>query len=246
MPGYFVFPPTVSHPFTTKEAAQFPIGLLSTIISSCKKLTSFVDTKGPLSEGYTSIDNAEKDRQKMEDAWEERQRRDAATRQKRLEQARATALQGEIEWVRSGGMLRDSQGHRDYVRTEEIRKELRLQAQEKIWIEQWEFYERRWRSLFSSTGPVAFLDIPWPMQVAPSSVDEINSQAITTFLLDPLRVRTNTTTQRDRVRASLLRWHPDKMSSIMGRVVEEDVQVVRDGVNAVFVILKQIQDNGTG
>jgi hypothetical protein len=174
---------------------------------------------------------------------DEVEQRQMAERQKRLEKEREVATHGEIEWVRSGGVLRDAQGRRDKVRTDHIRHEIRLQEREKILKERWEMYERKWGILLASEDCVSFKDMPWPLQRCPSSVEDLTFKAISDFLLEPLEIRTNTVTKRERIRTSLLRWHPDKMSSVLCRVVEEDMDIVRGGVGAVFMCLKSMKAN---
>ena len=128
------------------------------------------------------------------------------------------------------------------MRTERIRQELRLQVEEQLLMERWKAYEAHWRVLLVSNGPVTFGDLPWPLQSTPGpvNVQQLTQAAISEFLLAPLRVRTNTVTQKERIRASLLRWHPDKLASVLRRVVEEDVDNVREGVGAVFMCLKAL------
>jgi hypothetical protein len=174
---------------------------------------------------------------------DEVEQRQMIERQKRLEKEREVATHGEIEWVRSGGVLRDAQGRRDKVHTDRIRYEIRLQKREKLLKERWEMYERKWGALLASDDRVSFKDMPWPLQRCPSSVGDLTFKAISDFLLEPLEIRTNTVTKRERIRTSLLRWHPDKMSSVLCRVVEEDVGIVREGVGAVFMCLKSMKEN---
>ncbi|CCM04737.1 uncharacterized protein FIBRA_06925 [Fibroporia radiculosa] len=178
-----------------------------------------------------------------EEAWQERCRRDAQRRTERLERERTEALVGEMAWVRAGGSLRDALGRRDVVRTEQLRAEIRLLDEEQRLMTRWNAYETRWRTLIAATTPISFADIPWPVIHSPHSMDELHSGAVEEFLLAPLRVRGNTITKRERIRASILRWHPDKLSVLLQRVVQEDADVVREGVNAVFRYLKALQDS---
>jgi hypothetical protein len=173
---------------------------------------------------------------------DEEEQRKIDERLKRLEKEREVATLGEFEWVRSGGVLRDGQGRRDKVRTDSIRQEIRLQEREKLLMDRWEIYERKWGALLAADDPVSFRDMPWPLPTCPSTVEELAFAAISDFLLDPLGVRTNKVTKRERIRTSLLRWHPDKMSSILCRVVEDDVDIVREGIGAVFTCLKCMKE----
>ncbi|EIN09079.1 hypothetical protein PUNSTDRAFT_143694 [Punctularia strigosozonata HHB-11173 SS5] len=207
----------------------------------------------------------------------ERRSRERAERAQQHEEARrarialenAIAAENEREWVRSGGVLRDAQGRRDYARTERIRAELKKEAEEKELLLRWERYESKWKELLAGGGSVRFSDIPWPVPAAheelatpkgPSrATSAVNTnlairqqlsdpQVIKDFLFSPLSVRENLLgagkrmTKRDRIRREMLHWHPDKLGSIMSRVAEEDEVDVREGIAAVFMQLKSLQD----
>ncbi|KAJ6571630.1 hypothetical protein B0H19DRAFT_1372644 [Mycena capillaripes] len=186
----------------------------------------------------------------LDEAWAARRVRDAAVRKARLEAEAAEALKGEIDWVRSGGILRDSQGNRDYTRTEAIREELRLSALEAVLIERWKTYETRWTDLAGKAGrdrnksrDVRFEDVPWP--VCPTEGQSVTLADLTVdrvedFLLAGLKVRGCTVTKKERVRSSLLRWHPDKMTTVLARIVDNDVEAVREGIHAVVLCLHQL------
>lgn len=126
------------------------------------------------------------------------------------------------------------------MRTESIKREIRLQKDEQLAMEQWEAYEGAWRSLLTSTDSITFNTLPWPLQKAPSTVHELTPTAISEFLLASLAVRTNSVTRKERIRASFLRWHPDKISSVLNRVVDDDVDAVREGISAVLMCLKDL------
>jgi hypothetical protein len=151
----------------------------------------------------------------------------------------------EIEWVRGGGVLRDGHGRRDKARTERIRAELKLQEEEKEKMGRWRDYEERWKALVMSDKAISFTDVPWPLRPAPPCGDTsvFTLPKISEFLFESLSVRDNTVTKKSRIRSSILRWHPDKSSSIINRVMSEDADAVREGIHAVFHCLKHLQDN---
>ncbi|KAH9835203.1 uncharacterized protein C8Q71DRAFT_764653 [Rhodofomes roseus] len=148
-----------------------------------------------------------------------------------------------MDWVRKGGSLRDANGRRDMVRTEQLRAQVRMLDEEARLMNLWSGYETRWRAMLAGTGPVTFANVPWPLPVALKTVDELVPAALEEFLFGSLRLKDNTVTRRERMRASLLRWHPDKLSVLMSRVVEEDEAVVREGIHTVFRHLKAMQDS---
>ncbi|KAG1771949.1 hypothetical protein EV702DRAFT_1134706 [Suillus placidus] len=142
----------------------------------------------------------------------------------RLHEEQKLVEMNETEWVRSGGVLRDAQGRRDKARTERIRAELKLQEEEKAKMGRWREYDERWKAL---AADAAAFTLP----------------AISEFLFESLSVRANTVTKKSRIRSSILRWHPDKSSLVVGRVVAGDVDAVREGIHAVFHCLKRLQDD---
>ncbi|EKM56958.1 uncharacterized protein PHACADRAFT_254376 [Phanerochaete carnosa HHB-10118-sp] len=165
-------------------------------------------------------------------------------RKQRQQQERHEAYLSELAWVRSGGILRDARGRRDKVRTVWMQEEIRLQDEEKRIMDQWNAYELRWKALNASRGPVTWGDIPWPSSIPPNSSSDLTHEAVSEFILSTLKVRGATGSHRERIRSSLLRWHPDKMSALISRVQEEERDEVREGINAAFRSLKQLQDEG--
>lgn len=214
MKGYFAFPPPST---TTSTPPQL----------SNAESTSTCATRGDRPADGVNVAQA------MEDA-----------RQKRRERERALGEHSEIEWVRAGGILRDALGRRDKTRTERIRQELNLQEVERQKMARWDGYETRWRAMQSSTAPITFVEFPWPLgeRVACRDLSPLTHRAVSEFLFERLAVRTNTTTKRERIRSALLRWHPDKISFVLTRVVPDDLELVQEGIHVVFGILKTLQD----
>lgn len=155
---------------------------------------------------------------------------------------REEALIGEKHWVRQGGMLRDTNGRRDAKRTEEVRRLVEQEDKERRIRERWTAYEDTWTRLSSSSEPVSFSAVPWPKAPCPKGPSELREHtAIANFLFESLSLPENTTTRKDRLRASLLRWHPDKLSGIIARTVENDRDAVKEGIDAVVISLRTLQ-----
>ncbi|GJE86626.1 hypothetical protein PsYK624_027060 [Phanerochaete sordida] len=149
-----------------------------------------------------------------------------------------------MAWVRSGGVLRDARGRRDKGRTKWMQEEIRLQDEEKRIMDQWNAYETRWKALNASREPVTWADIPWPSTIPPTTYEDLTHEAVSEFLLATFKVRGFAGSRKERIRSSLLRWHPDKTSTLVSRVQEEEREGVQEGINAVFRSLKQLQDAG--
>lgn len=222
VPGYFAFPPTVE-----RVEARIPF-------SSAENIAH--EPPPPAETRPKDEDSRTKLKEQQRRAAEEEKRR------KRQEQQRQEAYLSELAWVRSGGILRDAQGRRDKARTAMMQEEIRLQDEEKRIMDRWAAYEASWKALAASSGPVAWKDIPWPSIVAPSSPDDLTPGAITEFVFATFKVRGVNGLRKDRIRSSLLRWHPDKLSVVVSRVSDEERDVVVEGINAVFICLKQLQD----
>ncbi|KAE9408919.1 hypothetical protein BT96DRAFT_745176, partial [Gymnopus androsaceus JB14] len=161
----------------------------------------------------------------------------------RLEREKAEIIRGEEDWVRSGGILRDSEGKRDFARTEKIREEIRLRDWEKEVQSRWDAYERRWAELQrKGAEEISFNDIPWPVHIGESArhaaLSDLTLGNIETFLTEGLKVRGCKVSRKERIRSSLLRWHPDKMTALVNKVVESDRKDVSDGISAVVRCLQ--------
>ncbi|KAF5349164.1 hypothetical protein D9756_009398 [Leucocoprinus leucothites] len=165
-----------------------------------------------------------------------------ANAQRRRELEAEEARKGEEDWVRSGGVLRDAEGRRDWARTDAIREELRLREIEAQIMERWNRYEQRWADVLSrvkagmdgsdSDALLGFNDIPWPLKPVGDQglqVEDITIQRVEDFLLESLTVRGTKYTKKDRVRSSFLRWHPDKLGNLLQQVRPEDVEAVSRG-----------------
>ncbi|KAF9220781.1 hypothetical protein BS17DRAFT_301820 [Gyrodon lividus] len=222
MRGYFAFPPPPSDSSSSAQPGD----------------TGFDESHAtPSGQNHARRLDKEKD-------GKAEQRRIDEERRKRLERERELGESSEIEWVRAGGVLRDAFGRRDKARTEGIRAELKLQEQEREKMERWESYEGRWRRVSASTEPLVFADFPWPLRdrIIDRDPSHLEKQSVSDFLFESLSVRSNITTKKERIRSSLLRWHPDKISRVLDRVVHGDVELVREGIHTVFGILKVLQD----
>lgn len=155
-------------------------------------------------------------------------------RQQRVEAQAEMALQGELDCVRMGLSVRDRYGRVDKARTEYLRAEARRRDALARVVKQWEMYKTRWTTLIASDTAIAFADIPWPVPQQPSSVQDLQPEAIVQFFTESLQATGIATTESDRLRSALLRWHPDKMSAVLARTVATDVDSVGEGVNIVF------------
>lgn len=227
MTGYFVFPP----PFTcAPPAPRAPLGSSSAENQTFPAQEPLVETQQPPKQS------------KGETLAQQRRLEEEKLHQQRLERERQEIRKAELEWVRSGGVLRDPRGRRDKARTEMYRAEVRRQDEERAILDRWNTYEERWRKLLTSDDLVSWTDIPWPIQDTPTSVEQLTPCAISDFLFAPLKVQGVSGTRKEKLRQALLRWHPDKLALLISRVVDMEDGKVVEGINAVFRSLRVLQD----
>lgn len=228
MTGYFAFPP--------------PVAGMSNSTTPRSPLTSSAVGNQSLSAEQLMADESRPSKQSGDDPQSHNRRLQEEQYQKRLERERQDVWKAELEWVRSGGVLRDVRGRRDKARTEILRAEVRLQNEERAILTRWNTYEERWRKLLTSDDLVCWMDIPWPVQDPPASIEQLTPAAISDFLFAPLKVREASGTRKDKLRQALLRWHPDKLAMLISRVVDMEDGKVVEGINAVFRCLRELQD----
>lgn len=228
---------------TAKGYLAFPRGRPPNHEERFRTLLNDTESKShrdvPLSEPGNSADVNER----LNSAWREREFLEVERRRAREAKEREEALKGEKDWVRSGGVLRDAEGQRDYARTAEVRKLVEEEDAQRRALERWATYEAAWTKLNSSIELLSFGDIPWPLVNKPNDPVQLRDKnVIAQFLFETLHIPGVRSSRKDRLRTSLLRWHPDKLGALLTRVKEEDVEAVKDGVDAVVISLMELQD----
>ncbi|TCD64387.1 hypothetical protein EIP91_004134 [Steccherinum ochraceum] len=145
---------------------------------------------------------------------------------------------------------------------EEERKRKRREREVKRQSDARELYEMRWKELLAPVveegpaRPLRFMDIPWPMFVqdlaVPASsshfdLDAITANAITSFLLPGARFTQGSQDvnlkkeRREKLRETLLRFHPDKFEGrILSRVEERDRIKTKEAVAKVAILLNTL------
>jgi len=123
----------------------------------------------------------------------------------------------------------------------EREREMRRREQERLYkavVEVWNSYESRWMAIASSSKTLHFEDIPWPVLVRPRSATDITANNVTTFILHP--AHSSSQSRRERIRAALLRWHPDRFRRLLQRVSGPERSAVEEGVCAVTRCLNDL------
>jgi len=133
-------------------------------------------------------------------------------------------------------------------------------SSQKTSLNPWLGYEDKWHQLLTSSNTMSltFKTIPWPMLNSPSRPDDIKVSSIKSFVLSSNAVHLHPhpvvvaatelgesqkqiRQRRAVLRAAILRWHPDKfLSRYLGMVVEEEREMVKEGVEMVIRGLNEI------
>ena len=152
----------------------------------------------------------------------------------------------------------------------ERRKQKRTLKERKRWEDARAVYEARWKQLLdvadtsqSNDSELRFEDVPWPAlatDVGPTSaekgkgkvtleLEDITMEAIMAFLLPGGRPPDSSATdegiikkeRRDKLRETMLRFHPDKFEGrIISRVRDTDKEVVREAVGRVARVINDL------
>ncbi|KAH9915695.1 uncharacterized protein B0H18DRAFT_1040487 [Fomitopsis serialis] len=88
------------------------------------------------------------------------------------------------------------------------------------------------------TEPLTFRSIPWPMFVQPETVEDITPARITLFVLSPSHSEGQS--RKERIKAALRRWHPDRFGRWIARVDECDRRKVEEGAGIVVRCLNDL------
>ncbi|KAK2463126.1 hypothetical protein APHAL10511_004781 [Amanita phalloides] len=131
------------------------------------------------------------------------------------------------------------------------RKLKRREREEREWMSARQLYDQRWKALLSDQqkSRLAFVDIPWPvlnaygpetkMGAPHTSLEDLTEDAIRNFLF-PLRNSelAEAKEKRDKLRETMLRFHPDKFEGRVMKLVTEGEQArVREGIAQVVRVV---------
>ncbi|KAF9243160.1 hypothetical protein BU15DRAFT_86553 [Melanogaster broomeanus] len=184
----------------------------------------------------------------------------------RKKHAREYEEQAQRQAAKAAQKAREKEIKAETVRLEKLvsqREERRRKDRQRRREEAYrQFYDRRWKELLDPQAqedrPLAFIDIPWPILAAHSSsndrvfnVEEITADAVSTFLLPDVGNLVSTASKsdeikrrdRDRLRETMLRFHPDKFEGrLMQRVLADDRDRVKEAAGQVARILNVLMN----
>ena len=136
---------------------------------------------------------------------------------------------------------------------------MKRERESRRWDYAREEYGIRWHELLSITGEsetLGFDDIPWPVAAAQRqkhrkresgvprrsiiTVDDLTAEAITAFLL-PAAKEFDKEKRKEKLRESILRFHPDKFEGrIMKFVKEGERDRVKEAIGQVSRVLNSL------
>lgn len=109
-------------------------------------------------------------------------------------------------------------------------------------------YDEKWNELRTKTQfpPLCFSILPWPVLGTATSPSDITPERVQAFVFHPLRADAETKSRRERVRAEILKYHPDKFNGkVVGAVIDAEKELVKEGAGVVARILTQILEEET-
>jgi hypothetical protein len=148
---------------------------------------------------------------------------------------------------------KEEQLRRETRRLERQAREERRRRKERKSIRRWAEYEEIWEGVLEGDGKhssMAFTDVPWPISTKgpDMSEEDLTPDGISVFLFSGLgmseTVEDTAKQKRDRIRATLLRFHPDKFEGrVMRHVQEQERTRVREAVGQVARALNTLLAN---
>ncbi|KAJ8473424.1 hypothetical protein ONZ51_g7872 [Trametes cubensis] len=147
---------------------------------------------------------------------------------------------------------------------EEERRQRRRERDRSRAVQARESYDVRWKELLSQSTPAApegtmrFADVPWPVlppsssskrgeQQLPIALEDLTTDAISSFLLPatvgPADEETAKKDRKEKLRETMLRFHPDKFEGRVMRLVRSaDKEMVKEGVGIVARTLNALMN----
>jgi len=111
----------------------------------------------------------------------------------------------------------------------------------KALVKAWKGYEERWSKISGNTEErLSFATIPWPTVARPTDVTGITKDSIRVFLLS--HHHSKDVSKKDRIRAALKMWHPDKFKKTLDRVEDKDKALVEEAAGVVARCLNGLME----
>ena len=246
--------PRVFYQTSPKKSTTLPTIAHSPLSPSSAKHSPFVHLQTrlpPTRSSSTTTDTRSKRTYEREQQKQQQQR--VAEERRREEARRAEAHRIAAEEARRRTQRR--QQEEESLREERRRRqELTRRRRAREIASAWRTYEARW-ALLSQRQPelgllsaLTFERIPWPVVADAPLLDSgtprtrpdvlLRHESIREFLLSS--AHSPDVSPKDRIRAALRRWHPDKFSRVLSQVIESDRHAVAEGMGVVVRCLNDM------
>ncbi|SJK97430.1 uncharacterized protein ARMOST_00682 [Armillaria ostoyae] len=105
-------------------------------------------------------------------------------------------------------------------------------------------YELKWAVLKSGnltpTDQPIFSNFPWPCFETISAEEDLTSEKVRRFLLDPARPNAKDKSKKEIIKEELLRWHPDKFVKVLPLVYESEREKVSAAAKTVGRVITDL------
>ncbi|GJE86707.1 hypothetical protein PsYK624_027880 [Phanerochaete sordida] len=118
-------------------------------------------------------------------------------------------------------------------------------------VDKFNLYEQKWLALKTGFNPnglpvpdgsVPFHEMPWPVLDPLGDLSKLTLDAVRAFIFHEARPQTTEgRSDREKVKAELLRFHPDKLAAVLRKVLPDDKQKCLITATAITGILNDIQ-----
>ncbi|KIJ14616.1 hypothetical protein PAXINDRAFT_169749 [Paxillus involutus ATCC 200175] len=171
-------------------------------------------------------------------AKEEKHRKYQEERHRKLREARERLLQEERERIEKEERERQAQ-----LRAGQVRRDAPVTPPDGNIVQQFTIYEAKWDELRNNNSlpPIDVSELPWPVLGGIRFMEQITYEAVRTFIFYPDRPSVEGKSARDKVKAEVLRFHPDKFNTrVVPKVQPSQQAVAREIAGAVTRILTSI------
>ncbi|PCH45091.1 hypothetical protein WOLCODRAFT_77617 [Wolfiporia cocos MD-104 SS10] len=101
-------------------------------------------------------------------------------------------------------------------------------------------HDRWWKEL-QNMESITWSQIPWPTLRVPRIIEDLSTSAIDAYVQSPHYPDDGSKSARDRIKAQIRKWHPDRFDNlILRKVIEEDRERVQEAAGTVVRDLNEL------